>query len=119
MLKPGANCLEIETVIKHPEEVNRARYYPKAYNLIATKANDANVYLWDYVKHPTHPVDDQLKPQVVLKGHDDVGFAIDWNPLKEGYLISGSNKGDVCIWDVEKGPVADAGQTSKHKKQKQ
>lgn len=103
LLRPGANCLQIETVIKHPEEVNRARYNPKAYNVIATKANDANIYLWDYGKHPTHPSDDVLKPQMILTGQEDVGFALNWNNFKNGLLLSGSNKGDVCLWDIEGG----------------
>ena len=71
--------------------------------MIATKANDSNIYLWDYVKHPTTPVGDDIKPQMILTGHQDVGFAMDWNHHKEGLLLSGSNQGDVCIWDVEKG----------------
>lgn len=103
LLRPGANCLQIETVIKHPHEVNRARYKPNAYNVIATKANDGDIYLWDYMQHPTHPVDDVLKPQMILTGQEDVGFAIDWNVFKDGLLLSGSNKGDVCLWDVEGG----------------
>lgn len=103
LLRPGANCLQIETVIKHPQEVNRARYNPKAYNVIATKANDAGVYLWDYSKHPTHPSDDILKPQMVLEGQEDVGFALDWSNFKPGLVLSGSNKGDACLWDVQGG----------------
>ena len=104
-MRPGANCVEVETIIKHPEEVNKARSCPRAYNLIATKANNSNVYLWDYSKHPTIPTSEELKPQMILRGQEDAGFALDWNNMKDGLLLSGSNKGDCCIWDVEKGEL--------------
>jgi histone-binding protein RBBP4 len=66
------------------------------------------------MKHPTHPADDTLKPQMILTGHEDVGFAIDWNENKEGYLISGSNQGDVCIWNVEGNTPASQNNESKN-----
>lgn len=109
------NCIEIETIIKHPEEVNKARSCPRAYNLIASKANDSNIYLWDYSKHPTIPSSEQLNPQMVLTGHDDLGFALDWNNMKDGMLLSGSNKGDCCIWDVEKGNITENKNNTKGK----
>ena len=103
MSPPGAICLEIEKTIKHPEEVNRARYFPQSEHLIATKANDANIYLWDTSKETRSSKSDSIDCEAVLVGQNAMGFAIDWNVSKKGLLLSGSDEGDVCIWDVNKG----------------
>lgn len=63
------------------------------------------MYLFDYSKHPPHPKQEEIQPQMILSGQQDVGFAIDWNLNKSGILLSGSNKGDCCIWDIEKTPT--------------
>ena len=62
------------------------------------------MYLFDYSKHPPHPTKEEIQPQMVLCGQKDVGFAIDWNDNKDGMLLSGSNLGDCCIWDIRKTP---------------
>nr|POE87562.1 histone acetyltransferase type b subunit 2 [Quercus suber] len=85
--------------IKHPTEVNKARYQPQNPNLIATWASDRNVYLWDRTKHSSVP-GDECKPQATLKGHKEEGFALEWNKSVEGQLLSGSQDNTVCVWDL-------------------
>lgn len=41
-----------------------------------------------------------MKPDLKLKGHDQEGYGLSWNPLKKGYLMSGSDDQKACIWDI-------------------
>ena len=60
--------------INHDGEVNRARAMPQNPHVIATKTVSADVYLFDYTKHPSKPNDNgQCTPDLVLKGHKTEG----------------------------------------------
>lgn len=87
--------------IKHPTEVNKARYQPQNPNIIATWASDKNLYVWDRTKHPSVP-GAESSPQATLKGHKEEGFALEWNKSVEGQLLSGSQDNTVCVWDLAK-----------------
>jgi histone-binding protein RBBP4 len=102
ILKQGFSCVEIETKIVHPGEINKARAAHGAQNLIATKSNSGMVYLFDTFKHPSTPKDSEFCPQFTLTGHATQGFALDWKHNKELQLISGDNDGIICLWDLEK-----------------
>ncbi|KAH0934355.1 hypothetical protein HID58_011472, partial [Brassica napus] len=80
--------------INHEEEVNRARYIPQNPFVIATKTVNAEVYVFDYSKHPSKPPLDELA----------------------GYLLSGSDDAQICLWDIDATPknkVIDAQQIFK------
>ena len=87
--------------IVHPGEVNKARYQPQNPNIIATWANNHNVYVWDRSKHSSVPTGEP-KPQATLSGHTDEGYALEWNPHVEGQLLTGSQDNTVKIWDLQK-----------------
>lgn len=87
--------------IAHPGEVNKARYQPQNPNFIATWAPDHNVYVWNCAKHPSDP-EGNIRPQKTLKGHTKDGFALEWSPVVEGQLLSGSEDTTICLWDVGK-----------------
>lgn len=53
----------------HDGEVNRARYNPHKYNVIATKTISGEVHIFDYSKHPSKPVDLTPRPDLRLAGH--------------------------------------------------
>ena len=72
-------------------------------NIIATKCPNGEVHIFDYLKHPQKPVDMQVKPEMRLTGHTKEGFGLNWSPLKEGYLISGSDDHRICVWDINLG----------------
>ena len=61
--------MEIETKILHDGEVQRARYMPQKYNIIATKTVGGEIHIFDYTKHPTKPKDEHIRPNLRLKGH--------------------------------------------------
>ncbi len=94
--------LEVEYRINHQGEVNRARPMPQKdkSNIIATKCPSGEVHIFDYLKHPQKPKDMQVKPEMRLSGHTKEGFGLNWSPLKEGYLISGSDDNRICVWDI-------------------
>ena len=68
--------------------------------IIATKAPDQNVYVFDITKHPSEPEEGKFNPQHTCVGHTDEGYGISWSSHTQGRLASGSNDGKVCIWDV-------------------
>lgn len=100
----GANkepiTFSIDQRIVHPGEVNKARYQPQNPNIIATWANNNNVYIWDRTKHTSEPSSRDIKAQATLKGHTAEGFGLEWNPFVEGQLITGSEDTSVCLWEV-------------------
>lgn len=55
--------------INHDGEVNRARHSPHDKFLIATKTISAEVFVFDYSKHPSKPhADGVCRPNLRLKG---------------------------------------------------
>eukprot|EP00468_Gymnochlora_sp_CCMP2014_P004642 CAMPEP_0167761934 /NCGR_PEP_ID=MMETSP0110_2-20121227/12460_1 /TAXON_ID=629695 /ORGANISM="Gymnochlora sp., Strain CCMP2014" /LENGTH=426 /DNA_ID=CAMNT_0007648697 /DNA_START=21 /DNA_END=1301 /DNA_ORIENTATION=- len=94
--------LEIVQKINHPGEVNRARHMPQNANIIATKTASASVLLFDKTKHPSKPQKSGVSnPDLKLEGHKKEGYGISWSPLSEGHLLSGSDDGLVCFWDIQ------------------
>lgn len=95
--------LQVQVVqqINHEGEVNRARYMPQNSFCIATKTVSAEVYVFDYSKHPSKPPQDgQCNPDIRLRGHKTEGYGLSWSPIKEGHLLSGSDDAQICLWDV-------------------
>lgn len=88
--------------INHEGEVNRARYMPQNPDLIATKTVGGTVCIFDRTKHPSNPIDDNVKPQITLRGHSEEGYGLAWNPTEagKGHLLSASEDTTVCHWSV-------------------
>jgi histone-binding protein RBBP4 len=100
----GATNGRIQVIqqINHRGEVNRARACPQNPFLVATKTVSADVYVFDYSKHPSKPPSDgQCKPDIKLTGHSNEGYGLSWSTLKQGYLLSGSDDAQICVWDVK------------------
>lgn len=73
---------------------------PQKYNIIATKTTCGEVHIFDYHKHGVTPTNDEVKPDLRLLGHTKEGYGLAWNPKDPGLLISGSDDGLVCLWNV-------------------
>ncbi|KAL3132860.1 Chromatin assembly complex, subunit 3 [Trebouxia sp. C0009 RCD-2024] len=99
----GASPGKIQVVqqINHQGEVNRARYMPQNSFLIATKTISAEVYVFDYSKHPSKPTDNTCNPDLRLQGHKTEGYGLAWSPFMDGHLISGSDDATICLWDIQ------------------
>lgn len=66
--------VHIKLQINHDGEVNRARYMPQNTFVIATKTVSAEVYVFDYSKHPSKPSPDGVcNPDLRLTGHQTEG----------------------------------------------
>ena len=73
---------------------------PQSHNFIASKTNNGEVHVFDYFLHGVRPESSEVKPDIVLEGHCKEGYALDWNPNRQGYLASGSDDNLICIWDI-------------------
>jgi histone-binding protein RBBP4 len=74
---------------------------PQKSNIVATKTNSGDIYIFDLTKHPKEPSknDDKCSPQIKLKGHKKEGYGLCWSKKVEGRLVSGSDDYQICIWD--------------------
>ncbi|KNC83545.1 histone-binding protein RBBP7 [Sphaeroforma arctica JP610] len=83
---------------EHNGEINRARCMPQNPNIVATKGPAPELFLYDIGVEG-----DSKREQPVLKltGHEKEGYGLAWNPNNQGVLLSGSDDGVVCVWDVE------------------
>ena len=96
----------IETEIPHEEEVNRARYMPLQYNVIATSTTSGEIHIFDYFKHPTKPSKGDLpRPELRLIGQDKEGYGLAWNSIRRGMILSAATDGKICNWDIESSEV--------------
>ncbi|CDJ63346.1 WD-40 repeat protein, putative [Eimeria necatrix] len=102
--------------IPHEGESNRARIFQGNDTLIASKANDGCVYLFDSCKFgPELCASDAeseesqstskrgqmaANAEAVLTGHTAQGWGLEWSPTREGWLASSGDDGLVCIWDT-------------------
>lgn len=97
--------VQIIQQINHDGEVNRARYMPQNQFIIATKTVSAEVYVFDYSKHPSKPpLDGACSPDLRLRGHSTEGYGLSWSTFKEGHLLSGSDDAQICLWDINATP---------------
>lgn len=102
----GAMSGKVQVIhqMNHEGEVNRARHNPFNPFLIATKTVCAEVYVFDYSKHPSKPAHDgKCNPDLRLTGHQTEGYGLAWSPYQEGHLLSGSDDAMICLWDIDGG----------------
>lgn len=73
--------------------------------IIATKTVSAEVYVFDYSKHPSKPpLDGACSPDLRLRGHTTEGYGLSWSKFKQGHLLSGSDDAQICLWDINATP---------------
>jgi histone-binding protein RBBP4 len=89
----------------HAGDVNKARAMPQNTFKIASFSSTNDIFLFDYSKHPSKLNPDGIcRPQAILRGHIDEGFALSWHPMQQGLLLSGAQDGKMCLWNLEKMP---------------
>ncbi|KAL3869514.1 hypothetical protein ACJMK2_042185 [Sinanodonta woodiana] len=98
--------MKIEMKINHEGEVNKACFMPQNPSIIATKTSYSEVLIFDYTKH-THAPDPSglCSPELILKCHHKEGYGLSWNPIQNGYIISGSGDHAICLWDINLMPT--------------
>ncbi|KAL3846960.1 hypothetical protein ACJMK2_017917 [Sinanodonta woodiana] len=93
--------VEIQTKINHEGEVNKACYMPQNPSIIATQTCFGDVLVFDCTKQPSEPEPSGIcSPQLTLKGHEQEGYGLSWNPNQYGYLVSASDDTAICLWDI-------------------
>ena len=91
--------------INHDGEVHRARAMPQDKFKIATKTVSAEVWVFDWTKHPSKPpADGACNPDLRLIGHRTEGYGLAWSPFQRGHLLSGSDDAQICLWDINANP---------------
>ncbi|GJP49895.1 hypothetical protein CLOM_g9052 [Closterium sp. NIES-68] len=113
----GAGGAKVQVVqqINHEGEVNRARYMPQNPFLIATKTVSAEVFVFDYSRHPSKPPQEgTCNPDLRLRGHKTEGYGLSWSPFRAGHLLSGSDDMQICVWDIGAATKANKVVEAKH-----
>ena len=90
--------VHIRKKICHDGEVNRARYMPQNTSIIATQTTSTDVFIFDSSKLPD--VTNTCTPLLRLKGQSKEGYGLSWNKNDQGRLLSCSDDGKICLWDV-------------------
>lgn len=97
----------------HMGDVNKARAMPQNTFKIASFSSINDIFFFDYSKHPSKLNPDGIcRPQAILRGHTDEGFALSWHPTQQGLLISGAQDGKMCLWNLEKLPSNSSSSTT-------
>jgi histone-binding protein RBBP4 len=66
---------------KHEGEVSKARAMKQDWHQIASILNTGEISLYNYTNANNEPVG-------TLRGLEEEGFGLSWNPLKAGHLIA-------------------------------
>lgn len=77
------------TFSAHPDKIYIIRFHPTASDVLTTAAHDLSVKIWDL--SPESPV-----ASIVLTGHTDQIFALDWSPCGE-YLATVCKDGLIRV----------------------
>lgn len=104
--------------VSHNGGINRIRSMPQNPGIIACMADTSKAHIYDLSANlsnlmskgprPHAPV---TKPTFTYSGHQDEGYAIDWNPLVPGRLATGDCAGKIRLWHpaVQSNSTAGAG----------
>jgi histone-binding protein RBBP4 len=101
--------IDIKVKMAHDGEVNRARVNPQNSFQIATKSPLSTVFVFDYSKHSSLSTGGPItpKPQYTCYGHTKEGYGLNWSPLVSSLLLSGSDDGKICLWDLSEAKSSD------------
>ncbi|XP_072945639.1 coronin-7 [Epargyreus clarus] len=78
------------TFSAHPDKIYIIRFHPTASDLLTTAAHDLTVKIWDLSQ-------DVPTADIILTGHTDQIFALDWSPCGE-YLATVCKDGLIRIY---------------------
>lgn len=94
-----SNFLKFETKINFNSEINKARYMPQNYNIIAAIDSSKNLTLLDYASIPiNNDINASKKGKIeIINGCDD-NFALDFSKL-EGGILATSKDSKLRVYD--------------------
>jgi ribosome assembly protein RRB1 len=102
-----------ERSFAHPGGVNRLRVCPQHPNLIATHSDKAKVHVWNAAPYVA-ALDSAgaagakappAKPQPLFTFHNGQGegYAMAWNPLRAGRMVTGDGTKNIFTWEMKEG----------------
>ncbi|KAJ3450078.1 wd40 repeat family [Anaeramoeba flamelloides] len=94
IIEKTKKIIKIKTT-PHESEVNRVSINPKNNNILATKAGNNLVYIFN-------KEDGEYKYKYTCSGHQNEGYGINWNYYHPELLLSGSYDSLIFIWDINK-----------------
>lgn len=91
--------------VNHMGGVNRIRSMPQSPGIIATMSDVGKSYIYDLSttvnslmsKGPR--ITPSMKPTFTYTGHEEEGYALDWNPIIPGRLATGDCTGVIRLWN--------------------
>jgi ribosome assembly protein RRB1 len=91
--------------VNHVGGVNRIRSMPQSPGIIATMAETGHAHVFDLAaglnsmmgSGPRAPA--PSKPIFSYTGHAEEGYAMDWNPVVAGRMVTGDNDGKIRLWN--------------------
>lgn len=104
------NSLGLSQRIPHINDINKMKHCPSNPDLIATSSNNGNIRIFDRSKKPTNFTNtasslDSIKIEetcdILLDFHKSESWTLDWNPINNNVLASGSNDGSIAIWNLK------------------
>lgn len=109
----GAPILQLRQVA-HQGCINRIRSMPQNPHICATWGDTGFVQVWDFSAHlnflaesetDTSRGGNSVSNQAPLSifRHKDEGYAIDWNPVEPGRLVSGDCQSSIYLWEPASG----------------
>lgn len=111
----GTPVLQLRKVA-HQGCVNRIRAMTQNPHICASWADTGHVQVWDFRSHLNALAESETivgqgasqvsnqSPLVKFGGHKDEGYAIDWNPVTPGRLVTGDCNSCIHLWE----PASDA-----------
>lgn len=90
--------------VNHVGGVNRIRSMPQNPGVIATMADTGSAHIFDLsatltsMMNKVPRVNPNSKPTFTYTGHQEEGYAIDWNPIVAGRLLTGDCAGKIRLW---------------------
>jgi ribosome assembly protein RRB1 len=92
--------------VNHAGGVNRVRSMPQKPGMIATMADTGKAHIFDLTANLASMMGKgprvhapQTKPTFTYSGHQEEGYAIDWNPVVPGRLATGDCAGKIRLWN--------------------
>ncbi|KAM0673020.1 hypothetical protein GVAV_003511 [Gurleya vavrai] len=93
--------LKIIQEIPVQDEINRTRYSPFSPNVVASRSDKPDIHIFDTTRHKSKSQkEDNVLPDLILKGHQSGGYGLSWSVTKNGYLLSSGEDSLLCVFDV-------------------
>jgi len=106
----AANVSKLNSLVEitHDGDVNRARYMPSDYFIVATRmGHHIGIFKFDQMESKPRE-GSKCKPKIIGVGHSEEGYGLDWSPRTPGHLLSCGGDG-TYLWNIDRSTSAPEG----------